>query len=391
MELKRNTHEYIVIVDDEPQVLRSLKWELEIAPLDDPLNIETFDNTNDAIQFIEKNSDDIFLLIADLRMPAPNLTGSDLLMYIHKKFPEIILILLTAYSDLSEIQKAITAEIQALIFKPWTSSLMLAEIVKAKRLYRIKKENLKLQNRIRQQLEYAGEFQRKILQPVQTRPDGIKLELKYEPHSDYHCGGDYYDFIQIADKKELFIIGDVAGHGITPAFITAMLKVITMAIVSEKQEITASGFLSEVNSRLCSTLENVDNIIVTFSVALIDKKKMSFSLSSAGQLPPYIIRGKECIKLNSLDPAMGFDCAILYSEEEIALNFADRIIFFTDGLIESADERRLIPDLEIEAAIKESILKEKPAEFIFNKLREYHTQSKFSDDVTVAVIEFQEN
>ena len=389
MQIKKNSDEIILLVDDEPQILKALKQELEILPLDAPLSIVTCETTSSALEFLKENSERVFLLIADLRMPFPNLSGSDLLLQVHELYPQIILIMLTAYSDLPEIQKAITAEIQSLLFKPWDSNMLLAEIIKSRRLYHLDRENRLLQEKIRQQLEYAGEFQRKMLSSPLFETDDLHLELKYAPMPEYRCGGDYHDFFRLGPDKYIVAVGDVAGHGIKPAFITAMLKVLATTLVREHRNITASGFLTLMNKRLCRVLDSITDIVVTFSVLLIEPKIKKLHLANAGHLPTFLLRDGENRVLQVGGTALGFLPDLHYEETQIEIQKNDRLLLFTDGLIDLAEKQQYLDDdliLSILDSLPES---EDLTGSIYERFKKFHRDGIYNDDVTVIAVTIQ--
>lgn len=386
MSLQKNRKNTILIVDDEPQVLKSLKREIEIYPLDNPLNVVTRETSAGALDYLKVNPDSVFLIIADLRMPPPNLLGSDLLLKVHQLYPEILLILLTAYSDLPEIQKAITADIQALIFKPWTSSLLLSEIVKALRLFNMRKENRELRERIQNQLEWAGEFQKNMLSFPEVETKHLSLDIKYEPVREYRCGGDYYDFLRLNSDRFLVLVGDVTGNGIKPAFVTAMIKALAGSIANTNPQISASEFLILLNQRLCGLMDYVNDILVAFSVLLIEPKKGMLFLSNAGHLPLYHIRNGECQTHKIEGPALSFRQDIIYQQKGIEIKKGDRFILFTDGLVELGEKMEFLEPDTVVSALTESAVSENPAEDIYNKFAGFHSKGRYQDDVTVSVI-----
>ncbi|MDC7124401.1 MAG: fused response regulator/phosphatase [Spirochaetales bacterium] len=379
-----NNEECIVIVDDETQILKSLKREIGILDLEQTVRIETFNNTDDAIDFFEKESNKIFLLITDLRMPEPNMNGSELLSYIHKKYPHVILILLTAYSDISAIQSAISSEIQALIFKPWTTGTLEAEIKKALKFYKMRRENKELHERLNNQLKLAGDFQLQMLGQPAAPPKGILLDLQYTPLSDYYCGGDYYDFIKISDDDYVILVGDVSGHGIKPALITAMLKIITTSVMTDFEEFSLTDFVGELNCRLYDALKFNDAIIIAFTAALIKSKDKKIEIVEAGGEAVYLLRDNECLTLRNNNPAMGFKKCVSYTEQTFDLNSSDKLIFFTDGLIEVKDNGAIEGDT-ITKGLLEVEKNDVSAEKIFEHFKQIHSDDKYTDDVTIVV------
>ena len=378
----------IVIVDDEPQILRSLKWEIEIAPFNEALQIETFEATQEALDFLAKNSEEVFLLISDLRIPSPSLKGSDLLLHVHQEYPEIILILLTAYSDLDEIQKAITAEIQALIFKPWTSGMLVSEIIKARQISKLRSDNKRLRNRVSKQLTHAGEFQRQLLSPFSLRSKNLKIDFRYEPLKEYKCGGDYYDFIQIDASRDLVLAGDVSGHGIKAAFVTGIIKSFSLSIIASNPNFSTNGFLDEMNAKLCEILKPINDVLVTFSVLLFDFRNQTASYSNAGHIPLYRIRDGKSKKFWHEGQAMGFNCENNYSVQSIDIKQNDRYILLSDGLIESERHSGLLEDDIIKRELDSVGNSDRPTDKLFENFRKYHTGNDYTDDVLIATVDF---
>ena len=118
----------IMLVDDEASILNSLKRELYDWCLEKEIEIIKFTNPLEALESLEVEKE-VFLVISDLRMP--EMLGSDLLLNIQAKYPDIITILLTGYSEIDEIMKAVKAGIFAYILKPWDEKYLLTEIGKA--------------------------------------------------------------------------------------------------------------------------------------------------------------------------------------------------------------------------------------------------------------------
>ncbi len=102
----------VLLVDDEPRILRSLK-----AALKNHYAIFTAKNGHEAKAIINKNND-FSVIVSDERMP--DILGHELLMWIKHNHPQIIRILMTGYSDMQAIQNSINkAEIYKYIAKPW--------------------------------------------------------------------------------------------------------------------------------------------------------------------------------------------------------------------------------------------------------------------------------
>jgi response regulator RpfG family c-di-GMP phosphodiesterase len=104
----------ILLVDDEENILRSLKREL----MDVPYSLLTASSSSEAIELLKSNI--VSVVITDQRMPGGN--GTELLSIVREKYPDTVRILLTAFTDMQDIIEAINESgIYKYIQKPWKS------------------------------------------------------------------------------------------------------------------------------------------------------------------------------------------------------------------------------------------------------------------------------
>src|SRR5215831_12232339 len=80
------------IVDDD----RSIRWVLEKALAREGIAFQTFATAREALQALQQSRPQV--LVSDIRMPGES--GLGLLNDIKQRFPEIPVIIMTAYSDL---------------------------------------------------------------------------------------------------------------------------------------------------------------------------------------------------------------------------------------------------------------------------------------------------
>lgn len=112
----------IIVVDDEMIVLVPLKYELQKI-VDETFEIMTCQSADETIELIDSliiEGYEIPLVVTDYIMPG--IYGDELLIDIHKKYPEIIGIMLTGFADLKGVVNAINnAHLFHFIQKPWVS------------------------------------------------------------------------------------------------------------------------------------------------------------------------------------------------------------------------------------------------------------------------------
>ncbi len=86
------------IVDDD----RSIRWVLEKALVSSGIAVESFEEANSVLKALEKKQPDT--IITDIRMPG--MDGLELLSRIHKRYPKMPVIIITAHSDLDSAVSA---------------------------------------------------------------------------------------------------------------------------------------------------------------------------------------------------------------------------------------------------------------------------------------------
>jgi PAS domain S-box-containing protein len=122
----------IVCIDDEPDVLNSLKIELKKA-IGDRCIIETAEGGEDALELLEDLQADeyeIALVLSDYIMP--DIKGDELLKKIHERSPDTLTIMLTGQADLEALSNAIKyAKLYRYIPKPWKNEDLKLTVVEA--------------------------------------------------------------------------------------------------------------------------------------------------------------------------------------------------------------------------------------------------------------------
>lgn len=326
---------YILLVDDEPNILKALSRELEFWTEERNISILTAPHALKALEILKKKGSEVVLVVSDLRMP--EMKGSDFLQVVRDTYPHILAILLTGYSETDEIIKAVRAGIFSYILKPWDSEYLLAEINKAYETAILKEEHEKLTKRIQEELRWAGEMQKALLKPTLPQSNAVEYRVSYRPVPQLYCGGDYYDVITLSPDKYLLLLGDVAGHGVRAAFVTGILKAIIYpeyVRANLTKNITPTSFLTWLNERMNFELRKSTGLLITFLAGIIDLKTQYFVYANAGQCHPVILRGSQTAELPVSGSAIGYASNVMYAEQGVQLQSGDVITLYTDGLLE---------------------------------------------------------
>jgi len=102
----------VLFVDDDRIVLRSIARGL----LDEPYKVCLANSGKEALEIMCQQ--EVHVLVTDIRMP--EMDGTELLRIVSKEYPQIVKMVLSGYSNTTEITKAIHQEgVFEFIPKPW--------------------------------------------------------------------------------------------------------------------------------------------------------------------------------------------------------------------------------------------------------------------------------
>lgn len=337
------TTKYLLLVDDEQNILSALKRELSDWAYEHGLEILTAGLAKIALDILAEKGNSTVIVMSDLKMP--QMKGSDFLQIVKDTYPDIVTILLTGFSETEEVIKAVRAGIFNYILKPWDSEYLLSEIDKAYTYGDLKRQNTQYLATMQDELKWAGEMQKALLKPSLPRSDGTEFRASYRPVPTLYCGGDYYDVISLSTDKYLLLIGDVGGSGVRAAFITGILKSIIYSEYvrpSLVKDFSPGDFLSWLNSRMNFELRQTSGIPISFFAGVLDVKTKQFKYANAGHAHPFVLRNGVATELLISGKALGFSNSIMYVDQFVALQSNDVISLYTDGLIKYDDGKKQI-------------------------------------------------
>lgn len=325
----------MLLVDDEPNITNALKRELEDWANERSMDIATATSAAVGLNILETKHEKTALVISDLRMP--EMKGSDFLLEVKKRYPEIVTMLLTGYSETQEVIKAVSAGIFSYMLKPWEPSYLLAEVQKAYDHGQMLRQNKAYMKTVEEELRWAGEMQKAILKPNIPKSEGVEFRASYRPVRGLYCGGDYYDVISIGADRYLLLVGDVAGHGVKAAMVTGILKAVIYpeyirGVIGK--DVSPGGFLSWLNDRMNYEFARTSNMLITFFAGVLDIKRQTIKYANAGHEHPFLIHQGKAFELPVSGTSLGFAQSIMYAEQTARVMPGDTLLLFTDGLVE---------------------------------------------------------
>ena len=188
--------------------------------------------------------------------------------------------------------------------------------------------------RLARELDIAKEVQHKLL--PQSLPMVEGLTLAASSVSAQEVGGDYYDFVQLDDRRLAFIVGDVSGKGTSAAFYMAEMQGVFQSVTHIAPD--PRDFLTHANRALASSLDK--NVFISVIYGVLDLEAEELLLARAGHCPAATITlTGEARYLRSQGLGLGLDRGALFRKtldvERISLQPGDVFVLYTDGVVES--------------------------------------------------------
>lgn len=118
----------ILCVDDEPDILNTLKMQLKQAFKDNYL-YELAESGDEALELIEDFPDAVQVIVVVSDWLMPGIKGDELLIKIHEKHPNVVKVMLTGQADAAAVKRAVkSADLYCCLYKPWKSKDLIETI-----------------------------------------------------------------------------------------------------------------------------------------------------------------------------------------------------------------------------------------------------------------------
>ncbi|OGS36006.1 MAG: hypothetical protein A2293_12495 [Elusimicrobia bacterium RIFOXYB2_FULL_49_7] len=258
-------------------------------------------------------------------------------------------------------------------------------------LHELKETQAKLENAmadINEELKMARHIQHNMLPRKLPDLEGIRVAAKYIPSGA--IGGDLYDIIPISGDKIAFLIFDVAGHGLAAALVTAMAKI--SFIKNIRQDDGPKAILERVNEELHVQLD--EESYLTAFLCILDRHSKILTYCKAGHPPALLIRSGAPTpeKLLAQGSFVGIFPDEVYEEKTVQLSVGDKVLLYTDGLIECHNPDLAHFDPDILSRKMADLVHASPEEIIIALTAQVtSTTETRPDDITLMAFELLDN
>jgi sigma-B regulation protein RsbU (phosphoserine phosphatase) len=146
-------------------------------------------------------------------------------------------------------------------------------------------------------------------------------------------GGDWFDYIPMADGRIAVVLADVSGKGMAAALLMASTRSI-VRLVAERA-MTPAAVLTQLNDALLKDFPR--SKFVTMVYALLNPADRTVTFASAGHHPPLLVSHEGSWFVESM---RGIPLGIRkgpFSEQHLELTPGSRFVLYSDGVSEAAN------------------------------------------------------
>ncbi len=337
------SHRRLLVIDDDAIVRDSIVAYLA----DSGFQVQEAENGEHGLEIFRDDPPD--LILCDLRMP--RLDGLGVLRQVRKESPETPFIVVSGAGVMADVVEALRLGASDYIIKPIVDLEVLehavnraldnAELARQNQRYRESLEeaisSLKESLDVLREDQKAGrQVQMKMLPQEPFREGDYFIDYQIVP--SLYLSGDFVDYFPVNDHCFGFYLADVSGHGASSAFVTVLLKHMSMSLLQEYQSRAVDGpirpslVLSSINQNLlgCELGKHV-----TVFGGVVDTEAKTLTYSAGGHFPlPILSMGGTSRYLDDRGLPVGLFADAKYKDKTIDLSGPFTLTIFSDGILE---------------------------------------------------------
>ncbi len=339
----------LLVIDDDAIVRDSIVAYLE----DSGFEIVEAANGVEGLELFEQSEPD--LVLCDLRMP--KMDGLTMLRTLRQHARKTPFIVVSGAGVMNDVVEALRLGASDYIVKPIVDLEVLEHSInRALASARLEREN----SQYRESLEKAiaeleesleelradhkagRQVQKKMLPPT---PFSVgEYELHHHIWPSLYLSGDFADYFRVGEHRFAFYLADVSGHGASSAFVTVLLKHMSMELRRDylrrtRLRLRPSDMLGYINKGLLNT--DLGKHVTMFG-GIVDLRKNSLTYAFGGHFPMPVFSTPEGTRyLEGRGLPVGLFADAQYEDHSIQLPHKFSLTTFSDGILEVLPQKEL--------------------------------------------------
>ena len=367
----------ILIAEDQEHVREALAMLLR----GHGYSVTLCSSPNEALAAAQQQPPDLAMVDMNYQRDSTSgLEGLQLIERLRQVDGTVPIIALTAWGNVDLAVSAMKHGASDFIEKPWRNDSLLEKVRSLTQHVQQLRSSQRISDHER---EDAQQLQTRIVPRRHVVAEGIEFFGESTPAGI--VGGDYFGVWQPTSDSLHFCVADVSGKGTPGALIAAMLyaSVSTLSASSNSPDL----ILGNVETILRNQLG--EGHYVTIFYGVFDLKTRILNFVNAGHCPPILRHADGSIEsLSSTRPVLGLMLEAGFRSERLRLLAGDRLLLYTDGVTEAANDTGDEFGTDRLASLLESHLDGPLPEQcanIMDRVRS-HSRGTFGDDATLLLI-----
>lgn len=187
---------------------------------------------------------------------------------------------------------------------------------------------------LKKEMSMAETIQRQILPQGPPSLAGFDVAASCLPCGA--VGGDYYDYVPLADGRTLVVIADVSGHNLASGMIMVSACSMLRTLASIHRE--PSQVFEALARRMHDDLMRTERFLTAAAVALGTDGAVDFVSAGHNDLFVYRAATDRVERVSSESTILGFVPAPSYAQRRLVLSPGDCLLLYTDGITEATDD-----------------------------------------------------
>jgi hypothetical protein len=186
---------------------------------------------------------------------------------------------------------------------------------------------------VRDELEIARQLQRDLLPALPPPVEGYTFRFSYRTANT--IGGDFYDFLPLADGRLVLVVGDASGHGIAAGLLMAIASAaLNLAIDLDPNPAAVVDLMNRALYRTGGS-----RAFMTMFYGVLDPADGGLEFVSVGHPFPILRRADgEIHELGTGSLPLGVRQEIAPRPGVTRIQPGDLLVLYTDGIPETIDE-----------------------------------------------------
>jgi sigma-B regulation protein RsbU (phosphoserine phosphatase) len=264
------------------------------------------------------------LILADLNYTRDTTSGKeglDLLASLEAQGSHAPVIVMTAWGSVDLAVEAMRRGACDFIQKPWDNDRVIAAI----------RKQTESERRRKSELEIAANVQQKLFPRSQRRLDTI--DYAGQCVAAREIGGDYYDFLDVAENTVGFVLGDVSGKGVPAALLMANLQACFRS-QDHAALMEPAHVLRTINRHFYES--TAPERFATLFYGVYDDRTRRLRYVNCGHVAPLLRRASGAVeRLEPTATMLGAFKEWSCTEESAVLEPGDRLVIYSDGVTEA--------------------------------------------------------